>query len=47
MDESVNFDNAPLPTQKQLRARTNIVIQAWRFAALNLKMMGMVRKGPH
>jgi len=47
VDEPVSFDQAPLPTQKQIRARNNLAIQAWRFAVLNLKMIGMVRKGEH
>jgi len=29
---------APLPTRRTLRRRQNLVVQAWRFAALNLRM---------
>ncbi len=47
MDEPVSFDEAPLPTEQEVRARNNVAVQAWRFAVLNLKMMAMVRKGPH
>ncbi len=36
---------APLPTRSTLRRRQSLVLQAWRFALLNLKMMRMVRKG--
>lgn len=36
---------APLPTDKTLRARTNLVIQGWRFALINLRMLNIVRKG--
>ncbi len=38
---------APLPTEKTVRARTNLAVQAWRFASVNLRMMKMVRKGHH
>ena len=36
---------APLPTRTTLRRRRSLVMQAWRFALLNLKMLRMVRKG--
>lgn len=36
---------APLPTQKTLRFRRNLLIQLWRFAAINIKMMNLIRKG--
>ena len=39
--------NAPLPTEKTLRFRRNVLIQLWRFAAINLKMVNMIRKGHH
>jgi len=38
---------APLPTEKTLRFRKNPLIQLWRFAAINLKMVNMIRKGHH
>jgi hypothetical protein len=38
---------APLPTEKTLRFRKNVVIQFLRFAAINLKMVNMIRKGHH
>ncbi len=38
---------APLPTNKTIRARTSLVIQAWRFAAINLRMIMIIRKGHH
>lgn len=41
------FDNAPLPTERQMKARNNLVVQFGRFIVLNLKMVGMVRKGDH
>ncbi len=37
--------NAPLPTEATVRKRTNLVIQAWRFSAINLRMMKMIKKG--
>lgn len=36
--------NAPLPTARTLRLRTNVVVQAWRFAAINLRMFGIIRR---
>jgi hypothetical protein len=47
MSDVTAFPNAMLPSEKEVRARTNVLLQAWRFAALNLKMMAMVRKGHH
>ena len=36
---------APLPTQKTVNSRTNLAIQAWRFTAINIRMIKMIRKG--
>ena len=36
---------APLPTERTVRGRTNLVVQAFRFAAINLRMIQMIRKG--
>ena len=36
---------APLPTEKTVKSRTNLAIQAWRFAAINIRMVKMIRKG--
>lgn len=47
MSDVTTFDSAPLPTESQRRARTNLIVQAWKFVVLNLKMMAMVRKGHH
>ncbi len=47
MSNVTSFPNAPHPSQKEVRARTNVVVQAWRFITLNLKMIAMVRKGHH
>ena len=44
-DADASIAAAPLPTEKTVRARTNLAVQLWRFATLNLKMMKMVRKG--
>lgn len=46
-DDLTTFDNAPLPTPSEVRARNNVFIQFGRFIVLNLKMVGMVRKGHH
>lgn len=38
---------APLPTEKTLRARKNLLIQLWRFIAINFRMVKMIFKGNH
>jgi hypothetical protein len=38
---------APLPTEKTLKRRKNVFIQLTRFAAINVKMIRMIRKGHH
>lgn len=38
---------APLPTEKTLKQRKNLVLQLFRFIAINLKMIKMIRKGHH
>ena len=47
MSDLTTFPSAPQPSAKEVRARSNVFVQAWRFAMLNLKMMAMVRKGHH
>ena len=41
------FPNAPVPTDKELKARKNVFLQFARFIALNLKMLAMMNKGHH
>ena len=36
---------APLPTEKTVRSRTNLAVQVVRFAAINIRMVKMIRKG--
>jgi hypothetical protein len=38
---------APLPTGQTLRHRKNVLIQLWRFAAINVRMLTMITKGSH
>lgn len=40
-----SISHAPLPTNRTLRLRKNILIQLWRFAVINIKMLKMIRKG--
>lgn len=47
MGNATTFPNATLPTERQVRARRNLFIQAVRFAALNIKMIVMITKGHH
>lgn len=35
---------APLPTSRTVRRRTSIVVQLYRFVAINLRMAKMVRR---
>jgi hypothetical protein len=37
--------DAPLPTRATLRKRQNLLIQFWRFARINLKMMRIIVNG--
>ncbi len=46
-DANESIARAPLPTEKTLRQRKNLFTQAMRFAAINLKMIKMIRKGHH
>jgi len=41
------ISKAPLPTEKTLRARKNLLIQFWRFVAINIRMVKMIFKGNH
>lgn len=36
-----------LPTEKEVKSRTNVFKQAIRFLAINLKMIDIIRKGHH
>jgi hypothetical protein len=47
MSNLTTFPDAQLPTEGQIRARSNLFIQAARFAVLNVKMIMMVTKGHH
>jgi hypothetical protein len=44
---TTTFPHAPLPRERELKARTSLLRQAFRFAVLNLKMITMVTKGHH
>jgi hypothetical protein len=47
MSNLTTFPDARVASESELRARKNVVVQAWRFALLNLKMIAMVTKGHH
>jgi len=36
---------APLPTERTVKSRTNLAVQVWRFTAINIRMIKMIRKG--
>ncbi len=38
---------APLPTARTLRRRSSLVLQLWRFVALNRRFVTMILKGDH
>lgn len=42
-----SISHAPMPTEKTLRSRKSLVFQLWRFAAINIRMLKMIRKGHH
>jgi hypothetical protein len=44
---TADIAKAPLPTKTTLRRRQNLVFQAWRFVALNLRFLTMITKGDH
>jgi hypothetical protein len=46
-DTDANISNAPLPTEWTLRARQSVIVQLGRFAAINLKMLRIIRKERH
>jgi len=47
MSHLTTFPDARIPSESELRARRNVLVQAWRFAVLNVKMIVMVSKGHH
>lgn len=47
MSNVTSFPDARKPSQREVRARSNVLVQAWRFAVLNLKMITIVTKGHH
>ena len=46
-NEDDSISDAPLPTAKTLKARQNLLIQFWRFIAINFRMVKMIFKGNH
>ena len=47
MENYADLSGAPLPTQKTIKLRKNIVMQLWRFISLNVRMVAMIFKGDH
>lgn len=45
VDVSTRIASAPLPTARTLRRRQNVVVQVGRFAAINLRMLAIIRRG--
>lgn len=45
VDNYVSLSAAPLPTKGTLRRRQSLIYQLARFAALNLKMIRVIRRG--
>lgn len=44
---SMTFPAAHLPDERELKARSSLLRQTFRFAVLNIKMITMVTKGHH
>lgn len=44
-DADSSIANAPLPTSRTVKSRTNLLFQFARFIALNFKMLKIIRKG--
>ncbi|WP_343602940.1 hypothetical protein [Mycobacterium sp.] len=42
---AASIADAPLPTRTTLRMRQNLVVQFWRFARINLKMLRIIFSG--
>ncbi len=40
-----DLSRAPLPTEKVLKARQNLLMQFWKFVMFDLTIMRMVLKG--
>jgi len=37
--------SAPLPTDRTVRMRSSLPVQAWRFVRINLRMVRMIHRG--
>lgn len=46
-DLNESIARAPLPTERTLKQRKSLPIQAMRFIVINMKMIKMIRKGHH
>lgn len=47
MSHATSFPEARKPSAAEVKGRSNVIKQAWRFAVLNLKMIAIVTKGHH
>ena len=47
MSDVVTFTQSQVPTDKEIKARTNLLVQLIRFISLNLRMLKMITKGHH
>lgn len=47
MNAVTTFPEARVPSAQELRARRNVLVQLWRFAILNIKMVVMITLGHH
>lgn len=47
MDNYADLTGAPLPIDKTLKMRKNVLFQLWRFLSLNIRMVAMIFKGDH
>ena len=47
MSNLTTYPQASAPSDSEVRARKNVLVQLVRFVALNVKMIVMVTKGHH
>ena len=45
MNATEMFNDARVPSAREVQARGNLPIQVWRFTILNLKMLRMITHG--
>ena len=47
MNATEMFNDARVPSARDVQARGNLIVQMWRVTILNLKMLRMITNGHH